>query len=114
MNRPRWWWSRARRREWEAQRAQPRWPQRFHHEQAGWSSTFGEYRIASFDDGATWWNLGRDGSEVTPADPTLVAHLAGLDRLVAHVREHGPIPLCRPMTPAEAQALRDAGFTTAP
>ena len=50
-----------------------------HWERRGDTIGFGEYRIASFDEGATWWNIGHGGATVTPADPALLRHLAGLD-----------------------------------
>jgi hypothetical protein len=76
----------------------------------GW----GDYYLRSFVRGATWWAMERlpdDGlrilGEAEEVHPGLLAHLAGFDALVAHVRAHGPID---PSSAVGREILGGAGF----
>lgn len=59
-----------------------------HWERHGAMLGFGDYRLASFDKGATWWNIAPDGSTVTPADPALLRRIAAHDAVVRLAREN--------------------------
>lgn len=92
-----------------------------------------DYTIESYDGGKTWYAVRDttleikerpDGSHyrefkleiVGLADdvyPGLVAHLAGMDDLLKHVRQHGPIIISDSTTLGDVNALAGAGFRLA-
>ena len=59
-----------------------------HWERQGAMLGFGEYRLASFDRGRTWWNIEGGGAAITPADPALSRQIAAHDAVVRLAREH--------------------------
>lgn len=96
-DRPRWWWSRARVEAWHKADRQRRIQAGTlpphgvlactHWEKRGILFGFGDYRLASFDKGRTWWSVVPDGSGVEPADPALLRRLAELDAAVRFAEE---------------------------
>lgn len=82
----------------------------------GWSMGFDHYDVMTFDGGCYWYNVKRDhkGLQVLgPADPELIKHLSGMEKLVNYAKKHGPL-FSRQLSPRElkeqAKLLEDAGF----
>ncbi len=83
------------------------------HRQGGGSlSGYPSYHLFSLDGGITWYAL-QENQIVGRAEGVylgLLANLAGIDNLIAHVAQNGPIG-SRPITEADTAALKGAGFS---
>lgn len=75
----------------------------------GASLGFGSYHLVSIDAGQTWHSWDRDSGTITPADPSLLSHLDGVEALLEHVHQHGSIG-SKPITDDDIRALQGAGF----
>jgi len=70
------------------------------------------YRLLSIDGGKTWLAIDEKRNILGLAEkvyPGLLAHLKGMDPLIAYVEKHGPIGY-HPITNEEIKLLEDAGF----
>lgn len=79
-----------------------------HWERRGCTIGFGDYRLASFDRGRTWWGVSPDGSGVAPADPALLRQIEALDAVV-RLAEEQPW-LNRLSAPADRDVHKAAGI----
>ena len=79
---------------------------------------FGQYELLSFDGGKQWYATvrGRNGEVIIRGVaeeifPGLVSRLDGMDTLVAHVIENGPVTLSGERAATDRALLESAGFT---